>query len=430
MASVLSVDEPRALVASVIATSELERRPRRVPDYRAQSRALARLAAALSDESDTIAQLLVDAVKELTGAESAGLSLQEGMQSPEPQFRWVATAGEFGRYLGATLPRYFSPCGEVLGCNEAILMDDPARAYPYIADLHVPCREVLLVPFHSEDTPIGTLWAVFHSPDRHFDVEDRRVMESLSVFASAAVRTSGMLGNLRRADRMKDEFIATLGHELRNPLSPLKVAVQVLRRSSSPEEQQRMLDIVERQSTHLTALVEDLLDVAAIRSGKITLRLGETSMHDVVARALEATRAGLDQKQHRLSVELASEPIIVEGDLLRLTQVVVNLLGNASKYTPQGGSIRLMLALEGERAVLRVADDGIGIAADVLPRVFDMFVQGQRTRSTAQGLGIGLALVQQIVQLHGGGVEAASAGKDRGSCFTVWLPSRRNDAPA
>jgi len=204
-------------VEDVIATAELEVRAPRIPDYRSQSEALAELAETLAGKPSLIFQRLVEAALSLTAADSAGLSLQEGVDGPDPHFRWVATAGEFHRYVGGRLPRFFSPCATVVGCNTAMLMVDAVRAFTYIAELDMPCHEILLAPFHEDGVPVGTLWVVHHTTKRHFDVEDRRILINLSRFAGIAVKVSAAMDAMRGAmkelrEKGSDGAAARSGH--------------------------------------------------------------------------------------------------------------------------------------------------------------------------------------------------------------------------
>lgn len=218
----------------------------------------------------------------------------------------------------------------------------------------------------------------------------------------------------------KDEFMAMLAHELRNPLSAISAAVQVLEASNGyAAPALRARSIIGRQVQHLARLVDDLLDVSRVVTGKIALDRRPIDFADLVHRAVSVC----GERQQGQQLEISAQPVWVEGDLVRLEQIVNNIVGNAVKYTPAGGSIRVRVAVEGSDAVLRVEDNGFGIAAELLPRVFDLFVQGERTLDRAQGgLGIGLTLVRRLVELHGGTVAAASEGPGRGSVFTVRLP--------
>ena len=228
----------------------------------------------------------------------------------------------------------------------------------------------------------------------------------------------------REAEHRKDEFLATLAHELRNPLAPIRNSMQIMQAS---EGDVAMISaarvIVERQLKHLSRLIEDLLDISRITQGKIELRTGPTDLGSIIQMALEISRPQLEGKQHPLQIELASEGLTLEGDRNRLAQAFANLLSNASKYSGAGKPIRIEAAVEGEQTVVRVIDRGIGIPSDMLERIFELFVQVDRTGSgTHDGLGIGLSLVKRIVELHGGSVAAFSEGQDRGSRFTVRLP--------
>jgi PAS domain S-box-containing protein len=222
--------------------------------------------------------------------------------------------------------------------------------------------------------------------------------------------------------RRKDEFLAMLSHELRNPLAPIVNAMELLRQSNEDPLQERTRTIIERQVAQLTRLVDDLMDVSRVSAGRVHLHLADVTMSSVVERAVETVRPLIDQRGHELTLALSPQPIWLCADAARLEQVVVNLLGNAAKYTENGGHIWLNVEQEGKDCVLRVRDSGIGIAPELLPRVFDLFTQADRSLAHSQGgLGIGLALVQRLVQMHHGRVEAHSE-LGHGSEFVVTLP--------
>jgi PAS domain S-box-containing protein len=228
---------------------------------------------------------------------------------------------------------------------------------------------------------------------------------------------------LRAADRRKDEFLALLSHELRNPLAPILTAAQLMELRgdvATPRERAVIL----RQATHLLRLLDDLLDVSRVARGKVTLEKSTIELAVVVARAVEATAPLLEQRQHRLKVNVPSTGLAMHADEARLTQVVSNLLTNAARYTPEGGRVEVTGARDGSEVVLSVRDDGIGIAAELLPHVFEMFVQGDRGPDRAQGgLGLGLSLARTLTALHGGTVHARSEGPGRGSEIVVRLPA-------
>jgi PAS domain S-box-containing protein len=229
---------------------------------------------------------------------------------------------------------------------------------------------------------------------------------------------------LRDADRRKDEFIATLAHELRNPLAPLRHCLHILQmESASAVDTPRLHAMMDRQVRHLVRLVDDLLEVSRISRGKIELRRERVDLAQVIQHALETSRPLVDARRHALELDLTPAPLLLDADPMRLAQVFANLLNNAAKYTPHGGRIAVHASAEGAAAVLRVRDNGVGIPIDMLPRVFDMFSQVDHTIDQAQGgLGIGLTLVRSLVELHGGTVSAHSAGRGCGAEFVVRLP--------
>ena len=240
------------------------------------------------------------------------------------------------------------------------------------------------------------------------DVEERRRAEA----------------SLREGDRRKDEFIAMLAHELRNPLAPIRNAVELIRLLAPGESNlQRARDLIERQVVHLARLVDDLLDVSRITRGKIQLQIEPVDLWAVVAAAVETSRPRIDAKRHRLELRLPSRPVRLAGDSVRLTQVVSNLLNNAAKFQDEGGFISVRAGIEDGDAVIRVRDEGAGIAPEMIGEVFELFAQAERTMDRAEGgLGIGLSLVKNLVEMHGGRVGVKSAGRGRGSEFTVHLP--------
>jgi PAS domain S-box-containing protein len=229
---------------------------------------------------------------------------------------------------------------------------------------------------------------------------------------------------LREADRRKDEFLAMLAHELRNPLAPISNAVQIMKRSSLDET--RLVwcrDVIGRQIEHLVRLVDDLLDVSRISRGKIELKKEPLTVAAIVQRAIETSQPLMDTHRHEFSVNLPSEPIIVEGDLVRLAQAVSNLINNAAKYTDEGGNIELTVEAADDAIFIRVRDNGRGIDPSALPGLFQLFYQVDRTIDRAEGgLGIGLSLVKSLVAMHGGDVWARSDGRGKGSEFAIRLP--------
>lgn len=236
--------------------------------------------------------------------------------------------------------------------------------------------------------------------------------------------------DLRQADRRKDEFLAMLAHELRNPLAPISAAAQLLRMAAlDPAIIRKTSDVISRQVAHLTRLVDDLLDVSRVTRGLIELERKRLAVQDIVADATEQTQPTILARHHTLMLDVPSAPIELIGDHKRLVQVLTNLLTNAAKYTPDGGRLTLSVATDADHVVIDIKDNGIGIASDLLPHVFDLFTQAERTPDRSQGgLGLGLALVATLVALHGGTITANSSGKGLGSTFRLRLP-RALDRP-
>lgn len=239
---------------------------------------------------------------------------------------------------------------------------------------------------------------------------------------------------LREADRMKDEFLAMLGHELRNPLAPISTAAEILKLDDLDKSRiRRASEIISRQVGHMTALINDLLDASRVARGRITLKKEPLELGGVIADAVEQTHALVEARRHHLVIDPPAKPVRVEADRTRLTQIFVNLLNNAAKYTPEGGNISLSVDHRGSYVTIAVRDNGVGLSVDLMPYLFDYFSQSERTIDRAEGgLGLGLGLVKTLVDLHDGKVWAESEGEGKGSVFFVSLPallsSQRDEA--
>lgn len=229
---------------------------------------------------------------------------------------------------------------------------------------------------------------------------------------------------LRETDRKKDEFLAMLAHELRNPLAPINMAAQLIKLpSSAPRQIEQASQIITRQVAHMTSLLDDLLDVSRVTRGKIVLEKKPVDVKGVITDAIEQSKSIVQQKQHQLDVHLTGETIHVDGDKTRLVQIIANILINAAKYTPSQGSLDLQVDATDEEVLIRISDNGIGIDAELLPHIFELFTQAPRSSDRSQGgLGIGLALVKSLVEFHGGSINAHSQGLNLGSEFTVRFP--------
>ncbi|HEY1549385.1 MAG TPA: ATP-binding protein [Kofleriaceae bacterium] len=251
------------------------------------------------------------------------------------------------------------------------------------------------------------------------DLSDRKRMETERALRLAA----------EESNRAKDEFLAMLGHELRNPLAPIVTAVQLMRLRGD-QGATRELSVIDRQVRHMMRLVDDLLDIARITRGKVELRRERCDLRVSVLKAIETTAPLVQQRRHALSTEISDEELACDIDEVRMTQVITNLLTNAAKYTEAGGKISISATRRGREAVIEVSDSGVGIDPSLLPHVFELFTQGpQNADRSSGGLGLGLALVRQLVEMHGGHVLATSDGPGKGSRFTVSVPTAEVEPP-
>ncbi|HZP85737.1 MAG TPA: MASE1 domain-containing protein [Burkholderiales bacterium] len=311
--------------------------------------------------------------------------------------------------------------------NQVQQSDDPqARAAKSLG-----ARSYAAYPLMSGKLLLGTLSFASRTKEA-FDADELTLLETICQHVAVAYERLRLVDKLRETDRRKDEFLATLAHELRNPLAPIRTALQLMRvAQAKPETLEQARSVIERQVEQMVRLVDDLLDVSRISRGKIELRRQPIELAGVLASAIETSRPLVEQMGHRLDVALPAHVVVVDADATRLAQVFLNLLSNAAKYTDRGGCIELTAQEQGNEAVVTVQDNGIGIPADKLHGLFEMFSQVEGTLSRAQGgLGIGLWLVKRLVQMHGGSVEVQSEGSRRGSRFVVRLPLAAQARPA
>jgi signal transduction histidine kinase len=305
-------------------------------------------------------------------------------------------------------------------------------------------RSSIAVPLYARGRTLGAISFGFARSGRSYHLADVRVAEELALRAALAIdnarlyaeadaarksaeldrqRLDEALHQAEAANRAKDEFLAMLGHELRNPLAPIATAVQLLNMRRDPDARRPELAVIDRQVKHVIRLVDDLLDVSRITRGKVQLKRSRIEASQVVSDAVEMASPLLEQRRHHLTVSVARGGLPLDADDARLAQVVANLLTNAAKYTEPGGEISIAATVEDGEVVIRVRDNGRGIAGEMLSRIFELFVQGQRSPDRAEGgLGLGLALVRSLVELHGGSVSAHSDGPGCGSEFVVRLP--------
>ncbi len=302
--------------------------------------------------------------------------------------------------------------------------EDTAGGTP-LPGLRVPeVLSLISVPLRPRSRTLGVLTFASMQPGRHYNLDDLELVQGLAHSAALALDNSLLFQRVVEEDRRKDEFLAMMAHELRNPLAPIVNMVEMLRlRGDDPDARRRATEMVGRQARHMARLLDDLLDVSRITYGKIGLRKERIELCDVVRRAVDGARPLLESRDHRVTLSLPPEAVWLDADPARLEQVLANLLNNAAKFTPPGGRIGVEVAVEEREAVLRVRDDGPGIPPELRSRIFEPFVQEDRSLDRPYGgLGIGLTLVRTLVSLHGGGVEAHSEGPGLGSEFVIRLP--------
>jgi signal transduction histidine kinase len=420
--------EVTATLDEIDIRSALQNRPHRVPDYEAEHWAFGALAREMAENPRNMLQKLVEIAVELCNAGTAGISLIEG-----PLFRWEALAGIFGSYRRSTMPFDASPCGVCVNRDETQLMHLPDRHFPALRT-EPRFVETLLIPFHDHGKPIGTVWIVAHDFAHKFDGEDERIVRTLAEFASAGWQLWKASEEAVQSNQNKDEFLAQLGHELRNPLSAILYAADSLRilETTNPFAVQS-LDLIERQGRHLRAMVDDLIDLSRINRGKLELRKKAVELKTIVDHAIETTRSQIEHRQHRLTVSLPDDAVWIDGDPVRLVQLLSNLLDNAAKYTPEGGDVSVAAELAGDKVCIRISDTGIGIPANRLQSIFERFTQlsEEGSGASSSGIGLGLALVRTLAELHGGSVTVKRREEGKGTEFTVKLPSlpRASETP-
>jgi PAS domain S-box-containing protein len=403
--------------------------------------ALNRIGRTVAAELDLerVVQAVTDAATELAGAQFGAFFYNQTNDAGESYTLYAISGVARESFSKFPMPRNTAVFAPTFAGQGIVRSDDITRDPRYghnaphrgMPEGHLPVKSYLAVPVVSRSGEVHGGLFFGHSAPRVFDERAERLVAGIAAQAAIAIDNARLFSavkagrdQLREADRRKDEFLAVLAHELRNPLAPLRTGLHLLRISPPGSEQgERAQAMMERQLAHLIRLVDDLLEVSRISTGKIELRREPVELSAAVLSALETSRPAIEAARHRLDISLPSEPLMLEADFVRIAQVIANLLNNAAKYTDPGGSIALAVRREGGEAVVSVRDSGVGIAREALPHLFQMFAQPDRTRSRSQGgLGIGLGLARRLVELHGGRIEAASGGPGAGSEFVVRLP--------
>lgn len=322
-----------------------------------------------------------------------------------------------------------SACAQALKAGAAIMIEDVNVDPEFAPHRHIAAvagfRAVQSLPLRTANGhTVGMLSTHFRKPHTIPD-RDRKLLDLYAKHAADLIERVKFQEELEKADRRKDEFLATLAHELRNPLAPIRNGLQLLRHTGTDIEiLEKVRAMMERQVQHMVRLVDDLLDVSRISRNTFALQKERLELDSVVKAAVETSRPAIETANHKLIISLPSNPLLLEADPVRLAQAISNLLNNAAKYSEPGGRIWLTADSENDVIVIRVRDTGVGIPHESLPHIFEMFMQAKHTSERAQGgLGIGLTLVQRLISMHGGTVEAASEGLGKGSEFTIRIPA-------
>jgi PAS domain S-box-containing protein len=377
------------------------------------------------------AQLMLLAIRDVTDSRANERRIQQLLQTEQrnaERLRHVAAASltlNSAHSREGVLTVLRQEAKRILDREEAVVTLDRSRS--------ISEAEALTAPLLGRGGETIGLVQVYGSGRSETSVNesDETILQQLALVASVAIENARLYEELRDGDRRKDEFLATLAHELRNPLAPIRNSIQILRAPRASERDRELATAtIDRQVTLLVRLVDDLLDVSRITRGKVVLKWENVDLGEIVGQAIEVSRPIVSASGNTLSVKLPQEKVVVFVDPSRIAQVLSNLLNNAAKYTERGGHIWLSCTVEHDEVLIRVRDDGIGIPDTMLPRIFDMFWQLDRALERAQGgLGIGLTLVRQLVELHGGRVEARSRGLGQGSEFIVGLPYHPHASP-
>jgi len=361
-------------------------------------------------------RLRLDAFLNYTVSESGEELVLRSQSGLEPQVVQSISRLQFGAAI----------CGRVAAskepCVATSIQTSSNPAFDVVKSLGF--QAYVCNPLLAGDVLLGTL--SFGSRTREeFSEDELDFLRTISKYVTAAYERLSLIARLKEADRRKDEFLATLAHELRNPLAPLGNGLQILEMTGQDDaESNEVRSMMSRQLNQMVRLIDDLLDISRITRGKVSLRRERIEVQTAIRQALETVQPIVKTGEHVLVTEICDEPVYVMADLTRLSQVIANLLNNACKYTNAGGRISVGLAREGDAAVVTVRDTGVGIPPSMLPRVFDMFTQVDHSLEKSQGgLGIGLSLVKGLVELHGGTVEAHSRGLNTGSEFVVRIPA-------
>ena len=417
-------------VDSVLRTEELRQRRSRASDFAGENRALVSLASAMSESPDRMLSALVETAIALCDAHSAGISLLDEKQE---NFFWPAITGAWREQVGGGTPRNFGPCGTVLDRNMPLLFTHPERHFPYLAAASPSIEEALLVPFTVAGETVGTIWVIAHDETRRFDAEDLRLLESLGRFCGAAYALSKARADADVANKAKSEFLAAMSHELRTPLNAIGGYAELLSlevQGSMTPEQQVAVSRIRRSQQHLTGIISDILDFARIDAGQVELQMEDVGIDALLRDSEIMIGTQMMAKSLTYSYGGADASLTVRADGERLQQIMLNLLVNAIKFTPAGGSIRVECCAGPESVSVQVCDSGVGISRDRQQAIFEPFVQVERRLTdTSRGVGLGLAISRTLATRMGGELTVKSAPGE-GATFTLTLARRMPDMRA
>ncbi len=383
-----------------------------------------------SDQPEEMVRGLFERVRNHIGVD-AFINYVAGGEDMLSLLSWGGIPDALAQSIGR-LPFGEGICGLVAATRRPMIVSDLQHSSEPRAQImrELGIRAVACNPLLAGHRLLGTLSFASRTRDR-FEEDELEFIRTLCHYVAIAYERVRLLNELRLADKRKDEFLATLAHELRNPLAPISSGLEILRLGAgNAESNARVREVMDRQVKHLVRLVDDLLEMSRITSGKISLRKEPVELAALLRGAIDSSFPMIEKSRHALTVSLPPERITLQGDPVRLAQVFVNLLNNAAKYTEERGEIDIKAVRQGGEVMVAIRDSGLGIPEALLPRVFDMFAQVDRTLSRSQGgLGIGLALARRLVEMHGGRIEARSGGLGRGSEFRVHLPVVAAEAP-
>lgn len=410
-----------------VSLGDIGARAARAPDYEHECRALLALASAQADTREALLKKTAEFAMDLCCAQTAGISLLE-RQDDERVFRWHTVAGAFGNMQGLTTRWSDCPCAFVVEAGEPLLFTALAHDFPVLADVCARVHEALVLPIVSNGRTLGAMWVASLDEACRFNREDQRLLTDLVAVAGGVLDLMQTRDHNQSEIHRYSEVIAILAHEFRNPLGPLENAIDAIQLVNQRREPlSDYLAVARRQIRHLKCLIDGLQDASRLDHDKLMIAPVEISFNDVLADALALVEERIHERGHAVTVSALPEDLRLVADPVRLTQIIVNLISNAVRYTPEGGQIAIraeQTICEGEQRVeVVVQDNGIGIAPESLVHVFEPFAQFAQGRpGMGGGLGIGLAIAQRLAQLHGGAIELTSKGSGSGSEARLIIP--------